>query len=94
MAVILKYSFSLYYVLSRPKGGKARKIKTASRFWEGGSRRLSPAQGIGGARSGRGAKRRGRSDSGAPQSPVFCGKEAPLYGALKSKKCAKKDRKK
>jgi hypothetical protein len=28
------------------------------------------AQGIGGARSGRGAKRRGRSDSGAPDSPV------------------------
>jgi hypothetical protein len=22
-------------------------------------------------------------------SPVFCGKEAPLYGALKSKKCAR-----
>jgi hypothetical protein len=27
--------------------------------------------------------------SGTPDSPVFCGKEAPLYGALKSKKCAK-----
>jgi hypothetical protein len=41
-----------------------------------------------------------RSDSGAPatcgclESPVFCGKEAPLYGALKSKKSAENDRKK
>jgi hypothetical protein len=39
---------------------------------------FSPAVG------GTGARKRG-----APQSPVFCGKEAPLYGALKSKKCAK-----
>jgi hypothetical protein len=29
--------------------------------------------------------------SGTPDSLVFCGKEAPLYGALKSKKCAKND---
>jgi hypothetical protein len=41
----------------------------------------------------RGAQRRGRSGSGAPQSPVFCGKEAPLYGALKSKKCARRTEK-
>jgi hypothetical protein len=29
--------------------------------------------------------------SGTPDSPVFCGKEAPFYGALKSKKCAQND---
>jgi hypothetical protein len=41
-----------------------------------GGRKPSWAQRIGGARSGRGALRRGRSDSGAPDSLVFCGETA------------------
>jgi hypothetical protein len=43
---------------------------------------LSPAaQGIGGVRSSHGALRWGRSDSGAPQSPVFgaCAENAPKF---------------
>jgi hypothetical protein len=73
--------------------------------FQGESRRLSPAQGIGGALStvgGLGGRRRTDpkgQEAGAIAEPwqpaaaltarLFCGKEAPLYGALKSKKCAK-----
>jgi hypothetical protein len=43
---------------------------------------LVRAQGIGGMRSSPGAPRWGRSDSGVPESPVFCGiavKNAPKF---------------
>ncbi|MDR1142791.1 MAG: hypothetical protein LBK77_01075 [Spirochaetaceae bacterium] len=29
--------------------------------------------------------------SGTPDSPVFCGKEAPLYGAIEKQKMRKND---
>jgi hypothetical protein len=62
-----------------PNSTQGRLGSFASRNSPGESQRLSPAQGIGGARSGRGAGRRGRSDSGAPDSPVpAAGGDAPI----------------